>query len=123
MLSPSPDQAAADAALFARLPTVEARAREMLARAYGGLHHLPSPLKTLQGAVTYLHYGDLSTVDWDTLTRLVLGAHEYLLRVSISQGGPQSVRVTVSGRVNRDGTFYEKHPTIEQAIEAWGKAR
>ncbi len=100
------------------LPFAE-RTERMLSRVFGGLHHITS-LKKSRFEWSCLCYGDLSTYDWDLLTRLVLGAHEYCLRVSVCQGGPRSVKVLIHPRINRDGCpMSERHPSIHQAIERW----
>lgn len=99
----------------------EERAKAMLSRVFGGLHHVSS-LKVSSREVTCIHHGDLATYDWDQLTRLVLAAHEYCLRVCIRQGGVGSVKVVVHPRINRDGCpMSERHPTLEQAIERYNR--
>lgn len=111
-----------NATFIAQWPTFEERAKAMLSRVYQGLHHVQSLRVLSPSQVTCLHYGDLSTYDWDRLTRLVLAAHEYCIRVSISQGGPRTVRITLTPRINRDGCpMSERHPTIHEAIERYNR--
>lgn len=93
------------------------RAEEMLCRVYGGRHHVRR-LKDEGRFLTCLHGSDLATFDFDHMTRLVLGAHEYCLRVSVSNGGPNQLKIWVWDR-KREGRMSERHPTIEQAMQSW----
>lgn len=79
----------------------------------------------------------MATVDDDSLTRLVFLAHDECLRVEIT--GPRTgdddeddddrenltepptgygFQIKISPR-QREGEFYEVHPTLEQAVEQW----
>lgn len=72
-----------------------------------------------------------STFDMDELTRLTLAAHRNAVRISISAGayeiksnddydGYHVPYLSVAAHARtRDGVRYERHPTIEQAIEAF----
>lgn len=64
------------------------------------------------------YIGDLSTFDFDGLTRLVFLAHDYSVRIAISPIKRQSMQFLFHGR-NREGGLSERHPTIEQAVSAW----
>ena len=102
------------------LPPFKDRAESLLDFVYRGLWHCP-PIHISRGANTYWHInhrGYLSTYDGDLLTRFVLGAHHYCLRVSLAPSGPGMVEVRIHNRKGRDGDFYERHPTIQQAIES-----
>ncbi len=97
----------------------ETRAEQMLSCVFGGMHHVYS-LKKTPGPYpfwTCIHHGDFSTFDFDVLTKLVLAAHHYCVRASISNGGPRAVKIMLHPRKNRDGGFSERHPTMQQAIE------
>lgn len=93
----------------------------MLSRVFGGMHHVYSLKK--QGAPhpfwTCIHYGSLATYDSNLLTRLVLGAHGYCLRVDISPGGPNRLKIWLHPRKGREGNMYERHPDIQTAIDQW----
>ncbi len=118
-----PPEFIADQALLARLPTFEARAEAMLDRAFSGIYHIQR-LKRFPGPRPYWTFTEhsLSTYDFDMLTRLVLGAHEYCLRIEISQGGPGCIKVWVHPREGREGcSMSKRHPTIQQAIDRWNK--
>lgn len=99
------------------LPPFKQRAKEMLCRVYGGLHHVRR-LQDEGRYITCLHGCDLATFDFDHMTRLVLGAHEYCVRVSVTNGGPNRLKIWVWDR-KREGRMSERHPTIEQAMAKW----
>lgn len=98
------------------LASFQERAEAMLSRVFRGIHHVHN-LKRGHGMWTCLHYGDLSTFDSDILTRLVLASHEYCIRASIQNGGPRTLKIILHPRTSRDGNYFDRHPTIEQAIE------
>ena len=98
----------------------EERAEAMLSRVFRGMHHVHG-LKKQPRYWTCIHNGDASTFDFNILTCLVFGAHEYCLRVSISNGGPRSLKIEIHPRNGREGEIWNRHPTIEQALEAWKK--
>lgn len=99
------------------------RAEQLLSRVYGGMHHVYS-LKKTERYWTCIHNGDLATFDFDILTRLALGAHEYCVRVSIENGGPHALKIWVHDRKGRTGQMYERHPDINTALVRWaGEAK
>lgn len=93
------------------------RAEALLSKVFRGMHHVNSLLK-YDDRWTCVHYGGVSTYDFDEMTRLVFAAHEYCCRVEISQGGPRGLKIFVSDR-NRGGGNTERHPTIEEALDRW----
>ena len=95
------------------------RAEQLLSHVFGGMHHVYSLVKT-DRYWTCIHSGDLATYDANYLTALVLAAHEYCLRVSISNGGPRALKIWVHDRKGRTGSMYERHPDIKTALETWG---
>ena len=88
---------------------------------YFGAHHIPSKVKPWGSGWCVNHNGDLSTFDFDKLTRLVFLAHDRCVRVSIQQGGPGSVKIMIWQRYARTGSMSERHPTIDEALELWRK--
>lgn len=94
----------------------ESEAIAFFAEFYRGEHHFPSQPKPHGEGWAISHFGCLSTYDFDDLTRLVLLAHEKCIRVQIEQGGPRRLRIVIWKR-SREGSNFERHPTIEQAIE------
>lgn len=64
----------------------------------------------------------MATFDFDQMTRLVILAHDYCVRVDVSARAPGYLQLIFHDR-QRDGTkIYNRHPTIEAAIEAVRKA-
>lgn len=80
---------------------------------YRGLHHLPGKVKWLgHGAASVNERGDLSTFDFDGLTRLVMLAHAYCVRVSVEAGGPGAVKLLLHCRHYRTGGMPLRHPRM-----------
>lgn len=99
----------------------ETRAEQLLSYVFDGMHHVDSLKKvpSPHPRWTCLQAGELSTYDFDTLTRLVIGAHYFCLRVSVSNGGPRVLKITLHERKGREGSIYERHPTLGDAIKQW----
>jgi len=98
----------------------EADAIAFFSEFYRGEHHFPSKIKPFGLGYSISHFGPLATFDGDDLTRLVFLAHEKCIRVQVEQGGPNRLRIAIWRR-EREGCMYERHPTIEQALESWRK--
>lgn len=99
------------------------RAEAMLARVFGGMHHVHGLKKVQPDRYwTCLHQGGAASFDFSILTRLVLGAHEYCLRVEITGGGPNRLKIHVSNRNRSADNSYERHPKIGEAIDKWNKS-
>ena len=93
------------------------RAERVLEYVFRGWHHVEvrrvkreSPTQ-----ITYTHHGDLSTFDWDQLTRLVVAAHSLAVRVEVSSAGPCYVRIRLSERT-RNGDMTMRHPTLAEHL-------
>lgn len=96
-----------------------ARVAELLGYLLRGLHHLPHQKKTDWTDSRYIRvslYGSFDTYDFDQLTRLVFLAHALCIRVEVSGGSFKYLHLSFSRRTNRDGSMYERHPTIETAL-------
>lgn len=104
----------------------EAKAEHVLARAYRGIHHVRFWSRRHVApdgrALSVSIYPGISTFDGDELTRLVVAAHEECCRIEIHPGGPGLLKLWLSERV-RDGSIYDSHPTIEQAVEFYRMGR
>lgn len=61
--------------------------------------------------VTMGRWHNLSTYDFDGLTRLVIGAHDAAIRVQIEPCNPRYLRISFHPR-KRSGSGPESHPTI-----------
>lgn len=91
------------------------RCIDVIARAFGGRHHINEP-KPYGRGVSVIMYDGFATYDSDALTRLVVLAHDHRVRIEIMQGGPRRLKVVAHAR-QTDGSFWQRHPTMEQAIE------
>jgi len=60
---------------------------------------------------------DLATYDFDALTQLVIRCHDACVRVSISPCNMRYLKIMFHPRVGREGLMYERHPTMEDAIQ------
>jgi hypothetical protein len=85
-----------------------------------GAHNVPFVKPCGNGIKVSVSAG-LSTFDSDNLTRLVLLAHDRCVRIELAQGGPYRIGIKLHRRYTRKGGFFDRHPTIEQAIEAHRK--
>ena len=87
---------------------------------WGGAHHLPRPDLIKPCSILGISFctpKSLSTTNPDNLTRLVVLAHEEAIRVCISPGSGRYLRVEMHYCGRRDGSIWERHPTLAQAIE------
>jgi hypothetical protein len=88
-----------------------------------GLHHLhhTSLRKVNWGNdyfIEFVYNRELATFDFDTLTVLVVLAHQLMLRVSIRGAAPGYVRLQVNKRITRtEGRISERHPHIGDVVE------
>ena len=63
-----------------------------------------------------LRHHSLSTYDFDELTRLVILAHDECVRIEINALAPKIMAISMWQRNKRDGSMFERHPTIDGAI-------
>ena len=90
---------------------------------FRGAHHIPGSRYKGANVKPYgvgwcvLTHQDLSTYDFDVLTRLVFLAHDRAVRVEVS-AAMRYVRIAIWQR-RREGDIGHRHPTIEQALESW----
>jgi hypothetical protein len=81
---------------------------------FGGAHHTP-PIKRYGLGYCVNTTTDLATYDGDNLTNLVLMAHKYLYRVSISAASSSYVKIIITKR-KPEGRLCERHPDLEKLI-------
>lgn len=93
---------------------------EMLAHVRRGHHHINGKIHPWGSGIKCNHYQGWATYDFDQLTRLVVLAHDYAVRVEVVASGPQMIGLVLHKR-KREGAMHERHPTIEEAIEAFRK--
>ena len=91
----------------------------MLADIFGGFHHVYNPIKPFGYGIETNVHGSLPTFDSDTLTRAVILAHDRIVRFEVRSSGPGMVRLCLWKRHKRDGSMFERHPTMEQALAAY----
>lgn len=89
----------------------------LLCEVFHGEHHAPDRIYAFgRGIKCSAESHRLSTFDFDYLTRLVVLAHDRCVRVEIVSSAPGRVGLVLHKRAGRDGSSYERHPTIEEAI-------
>ena len=97
----------------------EDRANDCLSGIFQGLHHVGKIRKEREGqadeAWSVQVVQDVSTFDFDLMTRIVFLAHWHCLRASLSNGGPRALKLTLWNR-QRTGIMWERHPGLSEAI-------
>src|SRR3954462_15611397 len=93
--------------------------------AWDGLHHFDeaamkkvewsNPLFIELKLSTRTTIGQLSTWDFDMLTRLVFLAHDHCIRVAIRPVNGFTFGIQFHPRKSHAGSIFERHPTIEEA--------
>jgi hypothetical protein len=106
---------------LAKIPEEAAqRIWNVVARTFRGIHHCPGGWENREpwgDGISIVAFGGMSTYDFDYLTRLVVAAHDECVRVDVIGCAPSYMRIGLTARKNRDGEFYDRHDTIETAIE------
>jgi len=94
---------------------------QMLADLFLGFHHINGKLHNWGNGIKLntSQTGSFATFDFDGLTRMVLLAHERMIRAEIAPSGPGMLGIILHKRRSREGRMYERHPAIEDAIEAF----
>lgn len=87
-----------------------------LSEFFRGEHHIPKGLKEFGHGWALNSTYTFSTFDSDGLTRLVVLAHQYAIRVEISPASPQSLKIIIHKR-QRTGSMFQRHPTLQEVIE------
>lgn len=101
---------------------IGAKTADILDYVFQGIYHVEtSSLKKATWDAAYyamirIAYRHWSTYDTDTLTRLVVIAHEMCVRVEINPCNPTHLELLFHER-QRNGDISERHATIESAIE------
>lgn len=91
---------------------------ELLCEAFHGEHHAPERIYAFgRGIKCSAESHRLSTFDFDYLTRLVVLAHDRCVRLEVVASGPGRIGLVLHKRASRDGSMFERHPTIEEAIQ------
>lgn len=95
------------------------RALGVLAFAYSGLHHVVylNRARWRDGDYPSLQISvpdQLSTYDGNTLTRLVVAAHDLAIRIEIMAGGPRRVKLFISPRQREHLSVWGRHPALDR---------
>lgn len=89
----------------------------MFAEVVGGFHHVNGTFKPVGRGIGISSTGSRwATWDYDLLTRLVILAHDRMIRVELRPSGPGRVGFALWKRHKRDGGMAERHPAMEDAI-------
>ena len=104
------------------MSTLGRKAADLLGELFEGIYHLDQKMLMKTDWANNLwikiniSYRTLSTVDFNLLTTLVFLAHHLALRVTVEAGARNHLWITFHER-QRGGTFFENHPTLDQAVE------
>jgi hypothetical protein len=104
------------------MSSIGRKAADLLGELFEGIYHLNHKMlmKTDWSNNLWIKvsisYTTLSTVDFNKLTMLVFLAHHLALRVTVEAGARKHLWITFHER-KRGGTFFENHPTLDQAVE------
>jgi hypothetical protein len=90
---------------------------EFFSEFFFGEHHFPGELKEFGSGWIIPARNDLATYDFNHLTRLVVMAHDKCIRVELVPKGMNRICIAIHKRNGRDGSMFERHPTMEQAIQ------
>lgn len=84
---------------------------------YGATHHIPSKLTAEYDGYSIIHNkGDLSTYDYDFLTRMVFMAHDRAIRLSINPIKKGLVKISIFKKSHTADTSDNYHPKLADAI-------
>lgn len=109
---------------FPWMSAAQCECLEMVYVLFGGAHHVYGrPKRYGSGIEINLTAHGMSTFDSDYLTRAVLMAHDRCIRFCIEPSGPGRLKFILHKRYTREGRMHERHPTIEDAIEAFNASR
>jgi hypothetical protein len=112
---------------MAELKPFAERAEAVLSQVFGGMHHCRNVHRFFVGTEMEMWefntFQELSTFDSNRLTELVIAAHDQCVRVTVGPSGPKRVKIQMWPRKGREGKLYNRHPTIEQAIETARRAK
>lgn len=90
---------------------------QMFADVVGGFHHVNSEFKPFgYGVRVNSCHNRWATFDYSGLTRIVVMAHDRMIRVEVAPSGPRMIAFNMWKRHSREGSIGERHPTMEDAI-------
>ena len=90
---------------------------QMFADVVGGFHHVRGKIKAHGRGIKVSDYGSRwATWDFNSLTRLVVLAHDRMIRAEVVPSGPQMIGFALWKRHSREGGMDQRHPTMEDAV-------
>lgn len=92
-------------------------------RLFRGFHHCPEIKEKncgLNNIVINTSTSYFANYDYDYLTKAVIMAHNWGVRICISGSGPGMFKISLWKRKNREGCVSERMPTIQDMIETYG---
>lgn len=92
-------------------------AKEFFGKLVGGSHHVyDQHLKEYGQGWRFTYWNDLSTYDFNVLTKFVILCHDQCVRGQIAGKNSKEVYLIIHQRHTREGDMTRKHPTMEDAI-------
>ena len=95
---------------------------DLLGQLFRGIYHEGTQASKVDWAhprhiQIVINHFSFCTYDADLLTRLVVLCHDTRLRCELKAAAPGWLRLVFYKRTQRDGSIFERHPTIEEAIK------
>ncbi len=93
-----------------------------LCRLFRGFHHCPDiKQKNCSGGnlVVNTRTGYFANYDYDLLTKMVIMAHNWGVRVQVSGGGPGMLKISLWKRNVREGDICDRMPTIDHMVSIY----
>ena len=95
---------------------------------FDGIYHVERDVLRVDWTNPYhiclnLRGHDLSTYDGSLLTMLVIGAHDRAIRVQLEGIAPHTTQILFHPRQRDGDRIFQRHPTIQEAVERWSKLR
>ena len=109
--------------LRTELTPFQEKVADIIGMVAGGIYNAPINWKSAEidsRFVVVIWRGDLSTWDFDALTKLVLLAHAARIRVSIEAAAYRYLRIMFHPR-KHDGWFGQRHPSIAEAVASFSE--
>ncbi len=92
---------------------------KLLADLFHGFHHISGKLHEWGAGIklntTYTN--TLASYDYNGLTRLIVMAHDRMIRAEIVPSGPGMLGIVLHKRHKREGRMHERHPTLEDHVK------
>lgn len=94
-----------------------------LCRLFRGFHHCPEIKESnCRGNIAVnTRTGYFANYDYDYLTKAVIMAHNWGVRIQISGSGPGMIKISLWKRKCRDGDICDMMPTIQDMIDKYSE--